>query len=716
MKKMMKCLALAIMVLTVAGTAWSWDFADHVKMAPNGQGDYLIYPFYIALNGGWETKVVVTNTAPNRSVVAHVVIYSAKTSREMFDFFIYLTPTDVFTGTLRYNATSGKTEFYTTDDSFMTSATTTPPSFASETNPFTFEVVNPLSSGCQASLQANPAQNPEPFGTSLGYIKVFEAAHTDAINSNAYFYPPGAISTVNLNLPPASKLALFQAYNDFLTAAGLAGIIPANAATNPLVLDGINVLSGHAEIRNVSTGHYASLPATALRDYNNQYPMPFGTWFGSYVGCQASVTGVGLGCSGGLPPGAVNSATGASCVRGGTAIPAACGCAATGGICQANSIGEVEAALAKDWVALPFTTKNTTLHFLTLPTKQTGVYAGDCYFSNAPGGGFGSTSNYGFNTPSPFFNVANRVTQPPAIRPSTYSGSWEAWGCFQYASANYDLTERSSVVSSIFSPGPGANRLCGEVNWAKDFAFSEGWAVYNFTGGATTNVPPPASSYLTPFDVQADLINAGIDAWYTGAPVIGAALNLTATGSLTVIPATYSNGRVAYNANANLTFDPIGGDVSYLYYQYWDEANLGSLNPVAALSYDADDIGCWNPGPPPYRVACGTPRATLTGETGFNTIYDNKFSGNRPVILSNATKTTQVAMTNVRVPFVGTGTTITTSVALTVTGCTIAPCPAAIPIGTSTTVAANGDLFVTIPVGTTITSSSALTGADGNMP
>ncbi len=43
MKKMMRCLvASAILVLTIAGTALGWDFADHVKMAPNGQGDYLI--------------------------------------------------------------------------------------------------------------------------------------------------------------------------------------------------------------------------------------------------------------------------------------------------------------------------------------------------------------------------------------------------------------------------------------------------------------------------------------------------------------------------------------------------------------------------------------------------------------------------------------------------------------------------------------------------
>jgi len=62
MKKMMKCLALAMVVLAVAGTAWSWDFNDHVKLAPNGQGDLLIYPFLAAMNGTYETQVSVIYT------------------------------------------------------------------------------------------------------------------------------------------------------------------------------------------------------------------------------------------------------------------------------------------------------------------------------------------------------------------------------------------------------------------------------------------------------------------------------------------------------------------------------------------------------------------------------------------------------------------------------------------------------------------------------
>lgn len=505
MKQMMRCLVMVMVVLAVAGTAWSWDFADHVKMAPNGKGDVLIYPFYAALSGGWETKISVVNTATNRSVIARIGIYSARSSVEVLDFFLFLTPTDVWTGVIRVGDNNA-VEIYSTDDSAMTATGV----FASPTNPLKVPLGNPLAASCLASA--------EPYGNAIGYVTIVEAASTDnTVLSTAYIYPRGGVAQVNLNSPPVNKLALYEAYNDFL------GIAPGVPANNPLIFSGLNVLSGYLEFRNSLTGQAASLQATTLRDFDNRLAMQYGNLFN-------------LGGNAGA---------------------------------QQNTVGEIEAALSRDLLVMPYESKTATIHLLTFPTKQTIRNNVDCYY-------VASTS--------PFFNNAARVTQPAAPRPSVYSSVWETWGCFPYQSANYDLTEKSSVATSIFSPGPGAGRLCGEVNFLTGFAFDEGWALYNFTNGATL------TSYNTLFDTQAN-INVGTsdDGNYTGAPVIGTVLHLGTEG-ITFLPASYTDGRVTY-LGADATFAS-ADDVQYYYYQYSDSANFGSGPVIAPFTgYDADDTG-----------------------------------------------------------------------------------------------------------------------------
>lgn len=615
MKKMMKCLVLAIMVLTVAGTAWSWDFADHVKVAPGGQGDMLIYPAYVAMSGGWETKVWVVNTSPNRSVVAHIAFYSARASWEMLDFFLFLTPTDVWSGIVRVNPTNNAVELYSDDDSVMIDAGL----FASKTNPLIKAFIPPTTSACQP--------NAEPLGANLGYIKVLEQAHTDAVASTVYPYPRNGISVVNLNAPPVNKLALYEAFNDFLAAARLnppAGAA-ANAGTNPLVQDGINVLTGYVEFRNTVTGQDATVNATVLRDYDNQTPVNYGQSFGFTTNC-VGIQGTTFAASPFAELASVGCQVGGGPVVGGTTacpiatvgVPQACGCTATGLGCQSNSIGEVEAALAKDWVSMPYNSKTATLHFLTFPTKQTTRNGTDCYYASSP---------------SPFFNALlpngnARVTQPPpaATRPVTYSSVWDSWGCFLYQPLNYDTTERSSAVTSIFSPSGTRNFLCGEVNYATGFGFDEGWALYNFSNNALNTM----GSYFTPFDMQANILVGSYDAWYTGAPVIGTVLYFGSNG-LTTLPASYADGRVVYTGANGTTND--ADDLAYYYYQYQDQANRGSWNPWPAVAYDVDETGCLDATPVanggPFAAACGTFNAAVVGPMGTNTIYSNKFSGNR---------------------------------------------------------------------------------------
>lgn len=649
MKKMMKCLVLAMAVLAVAGTAWSWDFNDHVKIAPNGQGDILIYPFYGALNGGWETKIWVVNTSPNRSVVAHLAFYSARTSVELLDFFLFLTPTDVWNGTVRY--ANGNVEIYSTDDSAMTAAGT----FASATNPLRVNLQNPLRATCNA--------NAEPFTNTIGYVKVLEAAHSDALASTVYTWPRGTNATVNLNSPPVNKLALYEAFNDFLTAAGV-GAPTGNAATNPLVLDGINVLAGHLEFRNPTLGQNSTIPATVLRDYDNQLPVGYGQSIGFAANNNAAVN-PGCGYLAGLPLSlasvtpaapsitpAMGGVTVAGCQVGGglaagpvaattvCAGVAGCGCTAGGYGCQHNSVGEVEAALAKDWLAMPYMSKTLTAHILTLPTKQTTRAYQDCYYSSSP---------------SPFFNETitpaggtARVTQANAIAArGTYNAIWETWGCFPYATTSYDLTERSSTVTSIFSPGAQPNSLCGEVQIGVGFAFDEGWTVYNFTSG-----PLGIGSYNTRFDVQGNAVVGTFDAQYSGAPIIGTVLHLGADG-LTLLPTSYADGEVRYLGTDGATGGvAAAADIIHHYYQYWDQSNINDVSGIGAAAPAGPGggalgagiiAGSYNGSDEDYACAIaglgvvpeGTFGCVIAGLSGFvpanvnQAIYLNKFAGNR---------------------------------------------------------------------------------------
>lgn len=87
MRRLLKYTAILLMVLMASSSVWAYSYCDHVTTAPNNKGDVLIYPWYLALDGGWQTKLTVINTDLENAVVAKVVIRSMKNSEELIDFF-----------------------------------------------------------------------------------------------------------------------------------------------------------------------------------------------------------------------------------------------------------------------------------------------------------------------------------------------------------------------------------------------------------------------------------------------------------------------------------------------------------------------------------------------------------------------------------------------------------------------------------------------------
>jgi hypothetical protein len=216
MKRFAFVLMLMAMVFS-AGSAMALNLNDHVTMAPNAKGDLLFVPFYVAVDGGWETKINVINTSLIWPVVAKVVVRSLAYSRELLDFFIYLSPTDVWTGTLEYGPNGPR--MVSTDDSVQVA----PGVFASPENPLQRDLTEPC---------------PEDTN-QFGYVEIFEAWSTLDGPDTEDGVPP---------IPKADVKAAFEAATSFSAV--------------------VNVLTVNYEVTNKLAAVTASDQGTILKDYN----------------------------------------------------------------------------------------------------------------------------------------------------------------------------------------------------------------------------------------------------------------------------------------------------------------------------------------------------------------------------------------------------------------------------------------------------------------
>ena len=221
MKK--KYLAAAIGAMLVGGSAMA------VEVAHGGKGDVLIAPMFMA-GGGWTSELKVINTNTLDSAVAKVVFHAPDNSAELLDFLIFLSPGDVWVGTVSANA-DGSVGFSSTDDSALR---------VTDAN------------GCPAStgtvgLTANFSV---PYTT--GYVNIFETRMMRGLGN-----------------APVPKAAVLAAYS----AACNAGT-PITAGLTD------NVLAGFVKLANPLNGNILSLPMTALANYDNSTYHSVGNYTG----------------------------------------------------------------------------------------------------------------------------------------------------------------------------------------------------------------------------------------------------------------------------------------------------------------------------------------------------------------------------------------------------------------------------------------------------
>ena len=125
MKMKKKILSAAVLAALGSGAAQA------VNLSQDGMGQVLLFPYY-TVQGNEETYIQVVNTTDKGKAVK-IRFREAYNSREVLDFNIYLSPYDVWTGTVTddFSSTNGDGAGIRTDDT-----TCTVPALGGETIPF----------------------------------------------------------------------------------------------------------------------------------------------------------------------------------------------------------------------------------------------------------------------------------------------------------------------------------------------------------------------------------------------------------------------------------------------------------------------------------------------------------------------------------------------------------------------------------------------------
>ncbi len=213
---MKKSLAAAVGAMLMAGSAAA------VEVSHGGKGDLLIAPLFMT-GGGWRTELKVINTNTVDSAVAKVVFHAPGRSQEILDFLIFLSPGDVWVGTVQQNA-DGSVGVSSTDPSSIT--------VANGAN-------NCPSATGTSGFDSTQARFTIPV--TAGYVNIFETRMMRGLGA-----------------APVAKSAILAAYAAACTAA-----TPITAA------DTDNVLVGITKLFNPTNGNSMSLRMTTLKDYDN---------------------------------------------------------------------------------------------------------------------------------------------------------------------------------------------------------------------------------------------------------------------------------------------------------------------------------------------------------------------------------------------------------------------------------------------------------------
>ncbi|NLD15340.1 MAG: hypothetical protein GX665_09685 [Gammaproteobacteria bacterium] len=272
---MKKSLSQAIALATLVGGAATAQAA--IQVNHEGLGGALVYPLYTVNEGNTSLVSVVNTTEQYKAVKVRFV--EAKNSAEVLDFHLYLSPKDVWSGTIVPTATGAK--LVSNDRSCIAGVSANDGTFPKDGLAFRTE---------QIDMDEDRLSNPEHKSSQAEKIARVRVGHFEAIEMGTIDYDSSAVPPANLTgaaRTPAGSTTLLEAIKHVDGVPGSCDAVTAwwtgtldmtltdrdnqlgsNAATTTTttITEPTGGLYGTGGIVNVPAGWAASFDAVALHD------------------------------------------------------------------------------------------------------------------------------------------------------------------------------------------------------------------------------------------------------------------------------------------------------------------------------------------------------------------------------------------------------------------------------------------------------------------
>jgi hypothetical protein len=483
-RKALSCAVLAGLGAVAATTA------EAVVRNPDNTGQVLIYPYYTVQSAGgnqYNTYISVTNTT-TRAKVLKVRFREGKTSAEVLDFNLYLSPNDMWVGALVADGTGSASP-----------ARLIPAGDLSCTDPPIPAGGEPFKNFAMTGADALPGATLDR--TREGYVEIFEMANLTGSAAANVTHPNTVGAAPDC---PATVMS-------YITAS-----VPADLTiTNREPPSG--GLYGNATLINVANGADMGYVADALDQYSTI----------EYYNTVAS-TGPLLGASANPPSSLV--------LANGVAFSEDFGASPSLGSAGARAVASVfmHSAVLNDYI-LETTTASNTDWVLTFPVKRE--------FVNATTAGAPFTARMtttGACEPA-LFNIFNRDEQslppspggfsPPAstATPGTGDLCWESTVLSLRNGVAHTIPAGDTTAKPISAVLGSQNTLAVSVPQG----FQNGWMSVTFTGSGATGVGVPSIAGNTLDQVGADPFPG--PRTFVGLPVTGFMVRTLTNNAVTCI-------------------------------------------------------------------------------------------------------------------------------------------------------------------------------------
>jgi hypothetical protein len=474
--------------------------AQAVHINPDGLGQVLVYPYYTARSGQF-TAMTIINTQNNTKAVK-VRFLEGKNSREVLDFNLFLSPSDVWTGAVV--ATTNGARVITADNSCVT-----PSDLFTETRLDSLNFpLNEFKNYNYSGSAVDSASFTSLDRTREGYIEVIEMAviDDDATDGNAI---AGAAATVTgyIKHNSAGVPANCAALNSLDSFSGNTATVqfPNTGAT--LMFPPRGGLTGRASVINPTTGTNFTYSPTA-----------FDAWSDIVAYTE----------SGNLGPSISAASPAVSNVFTSAGVVSATWPNTTAGRRDAMSATMMRNTVLNEFI-LDSGTASQTDWVVTFPTKRSYVSVGSGaaaapFANNFSTGTAGSCDPYSFSVfnreegvPGTVTLLPNPSPLPPGVTVAGAQLCWEANVVPFQASSLLGSTNSNALIAALQSFVSGATTVPSSLTSPPraSTAGPAGYLIMNFN--SMTQGLTPTTATLTPLGGAA----AAIGGRHNGLPVVG---------------------------------------------------------------------------------------------------------------------------------------------------------------------------------------------------